>query len=167
MQPLVRPTIDPTAFVAPGTHLHGDVTIGREAVVMFGAVIRAEFDHITVGARTNVQDNAVIHCDEGIPCVIGSDATLGHAVVIHGATVANHCLIGIGAKVLNRATVGEGAWVAAGGLVAEGKSIPPWTLAVGIPAKPIRDLTADEIDSQRSGVATYLELAAAYRTMLG
>ena len=169
MEPLhiAQPTIDGTAFIAPNTHIYGDVTIGPEAVIMFGVVIRAEFDQIRVGARTNVQDNSVVHCDEGLPCLIGADVTIGHAAVVHGATVADHALIGIGARILNGATVGEGAWVAAGSVLPEGKAIPPWTLAMGTPAKPVRELTEDEMARQRDGVATYLRLAEAYRRTIG
>jgi carbonic anhydrase/acetyltransferase-like protein (isoleucine patch superfamily) len=159
---LATPSIDPSAFCAPGVHVYGDVTIGPDAVILFGTVIRAELDRIVIGARTNIQDNSVVHCDEGVPCRIGSHTTVGHAAVVHGATVGDHCLIGIGARVLNGATVGDGAWVAAGGLVTEGTEIPPWTLALGVPAKPVRELTEDEILRQRNGVAEYLRFAATY-----
>ena len=164
---LASPAIHPSAFVAPGTHLFGDITVEEDAVIMFGVVMRAEFDRIVVGARSNIQDNSVVHVDEGAPCIIGSDVTVGHAAVVHGATVGDHCLIGIGAIVLNNATIGEGAWVGAGSLVPAGKAIPPWTLAVGMPAKPIRGLTDDEIASQRDGVEHYLGFAASYRHRLG
>ncbi|MDH3308642.1 MAG: gamma carbonic anhydrase family protein [Acidimicrobiia bacterium] len=167
MEPLklATPSIDPLAFVAPGVNLYGDVHVGPEAVIMFGVVARAELDRVVIGARTNIQDNSVLHSDAGIPCLIGSDVTVGHAAVVHGARVGDHCLIGIGARVLNNAEVREGAWVAAGSLVPEGKSIPAWTLAVGTPAKPLRDLTEGEIARQRNGVAEYLRFAAAYRSL--
>lgn len=164
---LAVPSIDRSAFCAPGVHIHGDVTIGPDAVILFGTVIRAELDRIVIGARTNIQDNSVLHCDEGVPCLVGSDTTVGHGAVVHGATVGDHCLIGIGARVLNGATVGDGAWVAAGGLVTEGTEIPPWTLALGVPAKPVRELTEDEILRQRNGVAEYLRFAATYRAVFG
>ena len=163
MEPLATPSIDRTAFCAPGAHVYGDVTIGPEAVVMFGAVLRAELDRIVVGARTNLQDNVVVHVDEGFPCRIGSDTTVGHAAVVHGAEVGDHCLIGIGARVLNGAVLGDGAWVAAGAVVTEGTVIPPWTLALGVPAKPVRDLTKEEIARQRAGVVEYLRLGSLYR----
>ena len=120
-------------------------------------------DRITIGAETNVQDNVVIHCDEDIPCTLGDRVTVGHAAVVHGADVGDRTLIGIGAKLLNRSVVGEGAWVAAGSVVAEGKDVPPWTLAMGIPARPVRDLTADEVEHADEGVEHYLQLAAVYR----
>ncbi len=158
-----EPKIHPGALIAPGAHIYGDVTIDSKAVVLFGAVIRAELDRITIGAQTNVQDNAILHCDEEMPCHVGARVTLGHAVVIHGATIGDRALIGIGARVLNRATVGEGAWLAAGSVLPEGKTIPPWTLAMGMPARPVRDLTPEEIEHADHGVDHYLELADAYR----
>ena len=169
MEPLhlARPSIDASAFTAPNTYIYGDVTIGPEAVIMFGVVMRAEFASIRIGARTNVQDNSVLHCDDGLPCLVGSDVTIGHAAVVHGATVGDHALIGIGARILNGSVVGEGAWVAAGSVLPEGKVIPPWTLAMGTPAKPVRRLTEDEMARQSEGVATYLRLAEAYRRTIG
>lgn len=169
MEPIriATPRIDPTAFIAPGAHIYGNVTIETDAVIMFGAVLRAEEDTIRVGARSNIQDNAVVHTDVGFPTDIGADVTVGHAAVIHGATVGDHCLVGIGSRLLNGSELGEGAWLAAGALLPEGKTIPPWTIGVGVPAKPMRELTESEIERQRDGAATYLRLAAAYRELLG
>lgn len=158
-----KPSIDPRALVAPGAHVHGQVTIGAEAFVLFGTVIRAELDRIVVGRQTNIQDNAVLHCDEGVPCIVGERVTIGHAAVVHGATVGDRALVGIGAKALNNSRLGEGALLAAGSVLTEGKEIPPWTLAMGIPAKPIRELTEAEIAKNDEGVDHYLLLAAAYR----
>lgn len=163
---LAVPRVDPGAFVAPTAGIFGRVVVEPRAVVMFGVVIRAEFDRVVVGEETNVQDVSVLHCDEGIPCLVGRRVTIGHAAVVHGATVGDHALIGIGARVLNRATIGEGAWVASGSVVAEGKHVPPWTLAVGVPARPTRELREDEIRRAEEGVDHYLELADAYRRLL-
>jgi carbonic anhydrase/acetyltransferase-like protein (isoleucine patch superfamily) len=162
---LATPQIDPDAFVAPGVHIHGDITIGAFAVIMFGTVMRAEVDRVVVGAYSNIQDNSVLHCDEGIPCLIGERVTVGHAAVVHGARIGDHCLVGIGARALNGSELGEGAWLASGAVLPEGRVIPPWTLAVGIPAKPLRELTEVEIERQRSGVDDYLRLGATYREM--
>jgi carbonic anhydrase/acetyltransferase-like protein (isoleucine patch superfamily) len=104
----------------------------------------------------------VLHCDEDIPCIVGKEATIGHAAIVHGATIGDHCLVGIGARALNNSVLGEGAWLAAGSLLPEGREIPPWTLAMGTPAKPVRELTEDEIARQRDGVATYLRYARTY-----
>lgn len=157
-----RPVIDPEAVVAPTAVVHGDVRIAARAFVLFGVVIRAELDRIEIGEESNVQDNSVLHCDEGIPALIGRRVTVGHAAVVHGAVVGDSCLVGIGARVLNGAEMGEGSWLAAGSVLTEGKSIPPWTLAMGIPAKAVRDLRPDEVARQSSGVDTYLRLARHY-----
>ena len=158
-----EPRIHPSAFLSPGVQVHGAVTVGPEAFLLFGVVIRAELDTIDVGAQTNIQDNSVLHCDEGVPCVVGSRVTVGHAAVVHGAVIEDRALIGIGARVLNRAHVGTGAWIAAGSVLTEGSSVPEWTLAMGTPAKPVRDLTDSEIQRADEGVHHYLELATRYR----
>lgn len=157
------PQIDTSATVAPGAHVYGEVTIGARSFVLFGAVLRAELDRIVVGRETNIQDNTVLHCDEDVPCVVGDRVTIGHLAVVHGSTVRDKALIGIGAKALNRSVIGEGAWLGAGAVLPEGKEIPPWTLALGTPAKVVRELTEDEIRRADEGVDHYLETAAAYR----
>lgn len=169
MQPidLREPSIHPTAFVAPTAVLLGDVHIGPNAVIMHGTVGRAELARVEVGALTNIQDNCVLHADEGLPCVIGRATTVGHGAIVHGGTVGDHCLIGIGARVLNGSVVGDGAWIAAGSLLPEGREIPPWTLAMGTPAKPVRELTEDEIARQASGAQEYQRFAATYREFYG
>lgn len=160
------PTIHPRAYVAPGAEIHGDVTIEEGVVVLFGVVIRAEFDHIRIGARTNVQDGTVVHCDEGVPTTIGSEVTIGHAVVVHGASIGDHCLVGIGSRALNGSVLGEGAWLGAGAILTEGSEVPPWTLALGIPARPVRELRPDEIERQRTGVENYQRIGEMYRESL-
>lgn len=157
------PRIDPSAFVAAGAIIRGAVTIGPQAVVMFGAVLRAEEDEIVVGEATNLQDNVVVHCDAGFPVRIGARTTIGHTAVVHGATIGDGCLVGIGALALNGSVLGEGAWLAAGSVLPEGKTVPPWTLAVGTPARALRQLTDAEIERQRDGVRTYLRLGEMYR----
>lgn len=161
-----QPKIHPTALVAPGAHVFGDVTIDSDVFVLFGVVARAEFDRISIGAETNVQDNSVIHCDEGIPCLVGERVTIGHGAVVHGAVVGDRALVGIGARVLNGSEVGEGAWIAAGSVLPEAKLVPPWTLAMGTPAKPVRELTEAEIARANDGVEHYLQLLTAYREIL-
>lgn len=162
-----QPKIHDSVVISPGAHIYGDVTLDADVFVLFGAVIRAELDRIFVGAETNIQDNAVFHCDEELPIVVGSRVTVGHSAVVHGAEIGDRALIGIGAKVLNGSVIGEGAWLAAGSLLPEGKEIPAWTLAMGIPAKPFRDLTEAETLSADEGVDHYLELAARYREIFG
>lgn len=157
------PSIHPSATVAPGAHIHGDVEIGARSFVLFGAVVRAELDRIAIGEETNIQDNSVLHCDEDVPCMVGDRVTIGHLAAVHGSIVGDRALIGIGARALNRTLIGEGAWLGAGAVLAEGNEIPPWTLAVGTPAKVVRELTEDEVRRADEGVDHYLETARAYR----
>jgi carbonic anhydrase/acetyltransferase-like protein (isoleucine patch superfamily) len=160
------PTIDPSAFVAPTAVLYGDITVGRDAVIMFGTVIRAELDWVHIGTETNIQDNSVLHVDAGLPIDVGDRVTIGHAAVVHGATVGSRCLVGIGARALNGAVMGEGSWLAAGSILTEGKSIPAWTLAMGIPAKPVRELTEAEIARQSEGVDLYMRFGRSYAAII-
>ena len=163
---IAQPSIDPSALVLPGARIHGDVSVGAGSFILFGTVIRAEFDRIDIGQQSNIQDNCVLHCDEGIPCRLGDRVTVGHRAVIHGATIGDRALVGMGSIVLNGAELGEGAWLAAGSVLTEGSKIPPGTLAVGTPARPKRDLTEDELSRADAGVNHYLALANAYRAML-
>jgi len=162
-----EPRIHPSVLIAPGARVYGDVTLDAGVFLLFGAVLRAELDRIAIGSETNIQDHCVFHCDEGFPALVGSRVTVGHSAVIHGATIGDSALIGIKAIALNGSMVGEGAWLAAGSVLAEGKEVPPWTLAMGVPAKPVRELTTEEIAHADEGVGHYLELAAAYREIFG
>lgn len=162
---LSTPIIDPTAYVAPGVHIFGDVHVGPNAVIMFGTVIRAELAPVRIGRESNIQDNCVIHTDDGLPSIIGSRVTVGHAAIVHGAVIGDRCLVGIGAMALNGSDLGEGSWLAAGSVLTESKVIPPGMLAVGTPARALRALTDDEVRRQDEGIDIYLRLAATYRTI--
>lgn len=162
-----EPSIDPSAFVAPGAWIAGDVTLGPEASVWFGAVLRGDSDRVDVGARTNVQDGAVLHTDAGAPCVVGEDCTIGHRAIVHGCVVGRGSLIGMGAIVLSGVEIGEESLVAAGGLVPEGRRFPPRSLLVGAPVRRIRELSGEDVEGLiRSGVANYLRYAQLYRSSL-
>ncbi|MCQ3804347.1 MAG: gamma carbonic anhydrase family protein [bacterium] len=164
---LAAPVINPTAFVASTARIFGDVTIEAGAVVMFGVVIRAETDRIVVGEETNLQDNTVLHTDYGYPTLIGKRVTVGHLALVHGAVVGDNCLIGMGAIALNGSVMGEGSWLAAGSVLGEGKEIPPWSIAVGTPARPLRELRPQEIERAEMGIEEYLTLGATYRRVEG
>ena len=141
----------------------GDVEIGERSSVWFNAVVRGDTSTVRIGARTNIQDGAVVHTDTGKPVSIGDESTIGHNAVIHGCTIGNGCLIGMGAVVLSGAAVGDQSLVAAGALVPEGKEFAARSLLVGSPAKLIRRLSDDEVDRLiRRGVQTYLRLAREY-----
>ena len=117
--------VDPTAFIAPGAVVLGDVTIGKDASVWYGAVIRGDCEAIRIGDETNVQDGCILHADPGFPCILGNRVTLGHAAIVHGATVEDDVLIGMRAVVMNGAKIGRGSIVAVGAVVTEGTEIPP------------------------------------------
>ncbi len=158
-----NPVLHSTAYLAEGGRVVGDVEIGEQSSVWFNAVVRGDTSTVRIGARTNIQDGAVVHTDTGKPCTIGDDCTVGHNAVIHGCTIGNGCLIGMGAVVLSGAVVGDETLVAAGALVPEGKEFPPRSLLVGSPSKLIRTLTEEEVDRFiRRGVGTYLRLAHEY-----
>lgn len=161
------PTIAADAFVAPGAHLIGRVDIGPEASVWFNAVLRGDVEPIRIGPRSNVQDGAIMHTDDGFPLSVGADVTIGHGVILHGCTIEDEALIGMGAVVLNGARIGRGALVGAGALVPEGAEIPAGHLALGVPARVIRPLTDAERERMRYGVQHYVDRARAYRQSLG
>ena len=159
--------VDDSAYVASNATILGEVRIAAQASVWFGCVLRGDNAPITIGARSNVQDLTVIHTDEGVPCSLGRGVTVGHRVVLHGATIADGALIGIGAIVLNGATVGKEAMIGAGAVVTEGEVIPPQHLALGVPAKVVRALTDDELEYLRVATAHYVARAKAFRTNEG
>ena len=159
-----RPTVDPSAYVAETATVVGDVHIGARSSVWFGTVVRGDVNHVRIGARSNVQDNSVVHVTGGThPTVVGEDVTVGHRAVLHGCTVHDRCLIGIGAIVLDGAEIGPDAMVGAGALVPPGMKVPPRTLVLGTPARVVRPLTDAELDHLRASAAHYVEYADAYR----
>lgn len=169
--PLVRsfgghaPDIDATAWVAPNATLVGRVALGPESSVFYGAVLRGDTDQITLGARSNLQDNVVVHCDVGVPTTIGSSVSVGHGAVVHGCTIEDDCLIGMGATVMNRAVIGAGSLVAGGAVVLEGTVIPPRSLVAGVPAKVRREISEDEFAAIRANADHYVELSRAHSVL--
>lgn len=131
----------------------GDVSLGEDASAWFGVTIRGDDASIRIGPRTNVQDGAVIHVDPGCPCVIGSDVTIGHGAICHGVRIQDRALIGMGAILLSGSVIGEGAVVGAGTVVSEHMVVPPWTLAVGVPARIVRSLDVAERTAQADTIA--------------
>jgi carbonic anhydrase/acetyltransferase-like protein (isoleucine patch superfamily) len=143
--------------------LVGDVQIGPDSSVWYGTVVRGDVYYVRIGARTNVQDNCVLHVTRGLfPCEVGDEVTVGHRAVVHGCTVEDGALVGIGAVVLDGARVGEGALVGAGAVVTPGSSIEPGGLAVGIPARVVRRVTNEEREQQRRRTLDYVETARAH-----
>jgi carbonic anhydrase/acetyltransferase-like protein (isoleucine patch superfamily) len=136
------PRIDPDAWIAPSADVIGEVRLAAGSSVWFGAVIRADNTPIILGARSNVQEGAMLHSDPGAPLTVGEDCTIGHHAILHGCTIGNRVLIGMGAIILNRAVIGDDCLIGAGALVTEGKEFPPGSLIVGSPARAIREVDA-------------------------
>jgi carbonic anhydrase/acetyltransferase-like protein (isoleucine patch superfamily) len=163
----VAPRIAPDVFLAPGSVVAGDVEIGIGASVWFNATIRGDVAPIRIGARSNVQDNAVLHVDAGTPCLVGDDVTIGHGAIVHGTTVGNGVTIGMGAIVLSRSHIGDGAIVAAGAVVAEEAEVRPGALVMGVPAREKRLLTTAEQAASAENAARYVRNAARFRASSG
>ena len=142
----LKPKIDPTAYIADGVQIQGDVTIGKNASIWYNCVVRGDAERIEIGENTNIQDGAVVHVDIDTPCLIGKNVGVGHNAILHGCVVKEGALIGMGAILLSRCEVGEGAVVAAGALVTEGRKIPPRTVWAGIPARQIKEVPKDMED---------------------
>ncbi len=142
-------------WVAPNAIVIGNVEIGEDASIWFGAVVRGDLDVIRIGAGSNIQDGSVLHTDPGLPLTLGVDCTVGHMAMVHGCTVGGGSLIGIGAIVLNGATIGDECLVGAGTLVPEGKSYPPRSLILGSPGRVARELTDEDIARMRKTAAGY------------
>lgn len=159
--------IETSCFIAPTASVIGEVRMHHKASVWFGATVRADVASITIGEGTNIQDNAVIHVTEGIPTILGDNVTIGHAAIIHSATIGDGCLIGMGSTILDGATLGEQTLVGAASLVPPGKTYPPRSLVMGSPAKFIRTLTDEEIRSMQDNATHYCQAAAEYAKLLG
>lgn len=158
-----RPSIAESAWVAETAVVRGEVTLGEEVSVWFGAVLRGDVAPITVGAGTNIQDNAVVHVSQGFPCRIGANVTIGHGAVVHGCTIEDGALIGIRATVLDGAHIGAGALVAAGALVPPGMEVPPGTLAMGVPARVVGPLSEAQREMVARDAPAYVARKEAYR----
>lgn len=157
------PTIGPRAFVAANATLIGDVTVGEEANIWFSAVLRGDVGKIVVGARTNIQDGAVVHTTEGLSTtVLGTEVTVGHMALLHGCRVGNRSLIGMGSILLDNAEIAEECLVGAGSLVVQNAKFPPRSLILGRPAKVVRPLTDDEVARLGRSAEEYVLLAAKY-----
>ena len=153
-------------FVAPSAAVIGRVTLGRDANVWFGAVIRGDGNTIVIGDRSNVQDNSVIHVDGDASVVVGNEVTIGHSAVVHGCRVGDRSLIGIGATILSHAIIGKYCIVGAGALITERKEFPDRSVIVGAPGKRVRDVTDEEMEMLIRSAEHYVELGRRYRTEL-
>ena len=159
----VTPTLDDSNFVADTATVVGDVHLGKDVSVWFGASIRGDVHRIRIGERSNVQDNAVVHVTHHTsPTVIGSGVTIGHSAIVHGCTIQDDVLIGMGSIILDHANIGSRSIIGAGALVTGGVVIPPESLVIGSPAKVVRKLTAEEIKSIFSYSQNYVRYKNIY-----
>ncbi len=162
----IAPRLAETTWVADSAQVMGNVELGDDVSVWFGAVIRGDTEVIRIGKRSNIQDASVLHADVGKPLTIGDDVTVGHKVMLHGCTIGDGSLIGIGAVVLNGARIGKGCVVGAGSLVTEGKEFPDGSMIIGSPAKVVRELTAEQRQGLLMSAAHYVENARRFKTGL-
>ena len=159
-----HPHLDGDNFIAPTAAVIGDVTLGFGTSIWYGASLRGDVHYIEIGVGSNVQDNATVHVSRGThPCVIGDGVTLGHNAVVHGCTIENECLIGMAAVILDGAVIGAGSLVGAGALVTGNAVVPPRSLVLGSPAKVVRTLGEDEVETIRANAAHYVRMSAMYR----
>lgn len=168
------PVIHPSAFIAPGCRIIGDVEIGPDVSIWYNCVIRADVNFIHIGARTNIQDGTVVHCDspgdhidgrpsEGWPTLIGEDVLIGHMAMVHGCVLKDRAFVGLGAIVMSGCTVESDAMLAAGALLSPGKTVPHRQLWAGRPAKYMRDLSDEVLIDMREGVEHYVHNGKAHK----
>ena len=152
-----------TAWIAPGSVVLGDVTIGERSSIWYQTVIRGDVEQIRVGDDTNVQDLCMLHADAGFPCILGNRVTVGHAAIVHGAIIEDDVMIGMRSVVMNGARIGRGSIVAVGAIVLEGTEIPPGSIAMGIPAKVKRIAEPRDQEKIRHAAEHYVAAAQSHR----
>lgn len=144
-------------WVAPNATVIGNVTLGEDASVWFGTIVRGDNERIVIGPRSNIQESCVLHTDPGFPMTIGPDCTIGHMVMLHGCTIGARSLVGIGSIILNGAHIGEESLVGANTLIPEGKEFPPRSLILGSPGKVVRTMTDDDVARFTGAAGRYVE----------
>jgi carbonic anhydrase/acetyltransferase-like protein (isoleucine patch superfamily) len=157
------PSIHPTAFIASTAAVMGDVTLGEDASVWYGAVLRGDMAAIVIGSQSNIQDGTIVHVDEGVPCSIGRRVGVGHRVILHGCTVEDDCLVAMGSILLNGALIGSGSVVAAGAVVPEGMRVPPGSLVMGVPGRIVRSVDSALSERVAATWRHYVEEARAHK----
>jgi carbonic anhydrase/acetyltransferase-like protein (isoleucine patch superfamily) len=156
------PDVGRAAFIAGNATVIGDVTIGEEVSIWFGAVVRADKDRIVLGSRSNIQDNAVVHTSKGHPVIIGSLVSVGHGAILHGCTISDRTLVGMGAIVMNGSCIGEGSILGAGTVITEGAHIPPDSVVLGVPGKVLKQTTEQQRQYINNNALSYCTLAKEY-----
>lgn len=160
------PSIDASAFIAPGANIIGRVSIGSESSVWFQCVLRGDINSITIGSQTNIQDGCLLHVTHKQALVIKDRVTAGHGAILHGCEIGDDCLIAMGAIVLDGAVIGQGSLIAAGSLVPPGMQVPPYSLVMGVPGKVVRPLTNEDKERAMKGWRNYVGYAESYKKQL-
>ncbi|HLR67963.1 MAG TPA: gamma carbonic anhydrase family protein [Virgibacillus sp.] len=161
-----KPHIHDSAYIAPGAHVMGDVTIGEQSSIWFNSVIRGDEAPIKIGKKCNIQDNSTCHLYEESPLILEDEVSVGHNVILHGCTLKKGALIGMGSTILDGAIIGENALIGANTLIPSGKEIPPRTLVLGSPGKVIRELTDEDLNLIQLTIDTYVKKAKDFKTQL-
>ncbi|MFM8364292.1 MAG: gamma carbonic anhydrase family protein [Verrucomicrobiota bacterium] len=156
------PQISQAAFVAPNASIMGDVRLGKDSSVFYGAVLRGDIESIHIGEGTNVQDGAVVHLADDLPAIVGARCTIGHSAIVHACRIGDLCLVGMGAVILDGAEIGDECLIGARALVTQRTKIPPRSLVIGSPAKVVRQLNDSEIASLRESAEKYIAVARAH-----
>lgn len=151
------PEVHESAFIAPGAHVIGDVTIGEGASIWFNSVLRGDEGPISIGKKTNVQDNCTLHLYEGFPLILEDEVSIGHNVILHGCTIKKGALVGMGSTILDGVEIGEQAFIGANTLIPPGKKIPPRVMVMGSPGKVIRELNDEDLKLIKLTIDTYYE----------
>ncbi|WP_285767740.1 gamma carbonic anhydrase family protein [Peribacillus sp. SI8-4] len=161
-----KPLIDETVFIAPGAHLIGDITIGKESTIWFNSVLRGDEDSITIGEKCSIQDNSTIHLFEGCPVVVEDEVTVGHNVTLHGCKIGKRSIIGMGSTILDNVEIGEECIIGANTLVSAGKIIPPRSLVIGSPGKVVRRLNEKDLELIQLSIDTYVQKGKEFKAIL-
>lgn len=162
----IHPELDPSCWIAPSATVIGRVEMAAQSSAWFNTVIRADNDLIRIGARSNIQDGAVLHTDAGVQLLIGEDVTVGHLAMLHGCTIGDGSLIGINAVILNHAVIGRGCLIGANSFIPEGKVIPDFSVVMGSPGKVVRTLDETAVARLLGSASNYVKQSARYRAAL-
>ena len=158
-----KPIVSEKAYIAENATVIGEVIIGEYSSIWYNVVLRGDIAKINIGNNTSVQDGSIVHCDTGVPTIIGNNVTIGHNVLLHACKIGDGSLIGIGAIVLDGAEVGEGTIIGSGAIVTPRTKIPPFTMALGVPAKVVRNLTEEEVENLKKHAMDYVKLMKRYK----
>ena len=159
----IDPEIDPSAFIARGAQIIGDVRLAEGSSIWYNAVLRGDINYVEVGPRSNIQDGSILHVVNDRPCVVMEDVTVGHGAILHACTVEPECLIGMGAIILTGAVIGRGSIIAAGALIPENTVVEPFSLMVGVPARLLRTVDEQSALTNREWAAKYVGLAGMHQ----